>query len=429
MDTLSTDLLKLIDQYLDAKRSALIGVSTGLELFLSEYDKFSLKQWKWIAYLWALYRQTNDQSEIYRIRDNLSNEIDSGTMMFMMEHSDLYKHDKIRLDNKLIKEKKSRDVIRRYRKREFHNNNIYALRESIVHCIKHDCFELVEILTNYLIEIFGIHFMDKFYSLQMGDQYRVITRLLIEAHRLKNQRCIDYFESLCSKLEPRRTDRLILLIGLLSYDEYDDRTKILLSELKGDMNFIDIILHEVLAEGYNKGTNAILELIEGFTIQDKLKTICTYVEDMGLYDNPLYIFFRSALMGGNIEVVKEIITMTNNDQELYYYALEAYGFQPHASRAFSRNNYDVCEMIFEKSVGVRTIFQIRVNNIDFEFESDQDIDIIVGPLYIKNVECFNYIVSTFGCQFNLDYVQEQAGECLDFELFKRIVDFKNELIL
>lgn len=413
MDTVPIDLLKLIDQYLDAKSSALIGISTGLELFLSEYDEFDFNQWKWIACF--IYQHRSIRLERGTIIRRLYKKIDSGTIIFILEHFydglPVYFTNSVNL--KLIEEGRSSKC-----KEIDSNTDIYTLSKYIRQSIKYDRFEYVEILTNLLIERFGIDCADYVY----GDYYLLITRLLIYSHQKKNQKCIDYFESLCARCNLGKADRLMLLIGLLSWDSQvlDDRTKLLLDELRGDMDLIDLIFHEVLSKGYNRGVDLILDLIDGSTLRDKLQTICKCIEDIELYTDPTQVFFSSALSGNNIKMIEEIIAMTNNDQELYYLALEAYNYCKPV------NKYKICDMIFDKSVGVRTIFQIKVNNIGMKFFSDGDI---AAQLRVNSADCFDYIISRFGCHFDIDYVQKEAYRKADLKLFKRVVDFKNELIL
>lgn len=420
MDTLPVDLLKVIDQYLDAKRSALIGISTGLELFLSDYDEFSLEQWKWMAYVWSCYK--NQTFEDYICEYEILKYINSKTIMFMKEYSSLFKYrQKKALDHKLVKEHNARDVIRRYKdKQEYQESNILELQYYIKFCIVHDCFELVQILTNYLINVFGIDYADEFYPSTGDVQQHAITRLLIDAYQLKNQKCIEYFESLLTRINTNKADRLMLLIGLLSgadqLAQYDAKAKPLLLELKGDMDFTDIILHEVLTYGYEKGVDLILETIEGSSIQDKLKAICQYVHDVGLYTEPLSVFFASAVAGKNMKIIKEIIALAGDDNDqLYNLAFEAY----------SQDNYEVFNMILELSATLRTVFQIKVNNIgNGQPQPLYEEDKITRRLFIRDGEGFDYIISTFSCQFDLDYVQEHAYRQLNFRLFKRVVDFK-----
>lgn len=426
MNTLSSDLLGLIDKHLDAKSSALLAVNEGLELFSNGYDLFNISQTKWLLY--AIYNNHTEEEQLFK-------HLDCTILNFILEHKcfDFHNIRRYDIDVKFIKESKLEDVdligIGIIDCKDY-LSNIYGVQEVLNAYIERDCIEMVKILAPHVIKRYGTNYNEDDLP---NTTPSIITVLLTEAYKYKSTRCIEYFQEYYNQMNPIDIDKYYILIELLSYDVYDNRTIKLLSELIEEPNriYLEVLLKFAVFENRKKTVYCLLDIIGGFNfIIDNPDTLSSLID---------WFKFASKCDDKNLlKLVVNIIVNSGNNGDICDIFMEA----------LYSEEFDICDTILANCNWMLEEFQYHVSNTrelpyideytnDSEHHNGEEEGVLAGSEFGRflqqrrriqieymTVKVFDYITSRCICNFDLNYIRVCALKYLNYQLFKRVVDFE-----
>lgn len=472
MDTLILDLLFLIDKHTDAKSSALLSISTNFKLFSDGYELFDISQPKWL-----LYAINNNRDANNGIEDDLRKQLDYETLDFMVKNKcfTFLTTQQYDFDVKFIKESKIKDVLENPVNFLLYLDDVYGLQKIIRAYIRRDCVEMVKTLMPIIIDIYGS------YTYNIGDypppaQPHIITILLTKAYKYKSLQCIEYLEELYDQMGPIGIDKYFVLIELLSYDVYNERIIQLLSLLKLetniDIDYLNITLEYAVV--YCKCKKAVYHLLnmmrEGINLHDKPAPVIPGQ----ICRTSLHNWFKFALEYDDKKLLNSVVDFvlksqnTENISDIFFEALYA-------------ENFDICDIILNNSNWMIEEFQYRVSNIRMPPEfleyvnkednssdsndsedneeypndsedngeehsnnsgSDKEEENLAGSefgRFLHNKRCieienmttniFDYIISKCVCNFDVDYILFRSHQYLNYRLFKRVLEFKNDMCI
>lgn len=425
MNTLSFDLLKLIDNRLEAKCSCLLGLSTGTELFLSGYDQFNITQTKWFLQF------ASSRFSIW-MSDELIKILDFETIKFIHSNYQGESYGTARaLIHKMIENGNFVPYPQDYTQCD---HDIHDLCQEIEVAIKYNKTKIVKQLVNVVLGFkdgiatrYNYDPDDSIYA-RHGDPgpsedepYYVITYLLTEAYKYNNHELIIYFEELYNKLDVSDLhDKYYILIGLLKYPETNTKRIIpLLEDLRTDKIIFDKVFRGALEYCNKEAIDLLLRYYDGNTRKDKLKNIGKYARDHHLYgyscDDEFHELYRFALYGSNTEIAHNIYEIVLEFALAKVEKLELYD-------EFDVGNVFVFDaIIIERFELVDMIIKnwksewIQLFNNKYVFNG-----------YKLSVSIFDYLRSRFGYQFNLNKLLVNSWAGSDYKLFKRVCDILDE---
>lgn len=411
MNSLNHDLLTLIDKHLDAKESSLLGDSSELILFSYGYDQFDISQIKWLLY--NIGRQNGKMN--VEGEKTVYKHLDYKTLEFICKRTN-FKFDHIErcaIEVKYIEESKLKDIMDQYKYEQYKNYDAYELEAIITPYIKRDYIEIVKYLTTFLLDQYFEYSAD-----ENNTRPYIITVLLTKSHEYQSQKCIKYFEELYSQMNAQFIDKYYSLVGLLLSDTHDERATSLLSELSQDANipYLVSILKYALESGSRKLVDCFLNIVEGSGLLDKI-TILQRVDKHIL--TRLYEFSFNC---DDDELIADVIGIVvnscnkNNIKGMFMYALH-------------KELFDICDVILECYPKMSKTFQSLVNNTrDHHPEVvNGSLRIVydIGPEYMT-VKIFDYIISKCNPTFDPNYICTIALQSTNYQLFKKILDFKSQ---
>ena len=170
MNTLCIDLLTLLDNYLDAKDSALL--CACFKEFTDGYDLFDISQMKWLLY--TLYKYGAVEVKVRK-------QLNYKTTHFILNHgclknSMLQQHE---FDIKFIKESKMGDIIKKYTPERYNSYGVYELEYIINACIKLDYIEVVKGLVTVLMKKYSRY---ELFNDSPHNEVHIIVKFLANAH-------------------------------------------------------------------------------------------------------------------------------------------------------------------------------------------------------------------------------------------------------
>lgn len=418
MDTLTFDLLKLIDNRLEAKCSCLLGLSTGVELFLSGYDQFDKTQTKWFL------QYVCSENNIW-ISEELAETLDLETLKFIHLRNgyDSYGMKKY-LINKMIKDGNFVPDPQKYTQSD---HDIHDLCEQVEVAIKYNKTKIAKQLVNVVLGFedgaatrYNYTRDDSIYA-RHGDPgpsedepYYVITYMLTEAYKYNRQELVIQLEELYNKLDVHDLyDKYYTLIGLLAHHTSNGQKIIpLLKDLRTDKLMFDKVFRGTLRYCNVQSIDFLLQYCDGDTRKDKLRNIGEYARDEHLYgyscDDEFHELYVIALNGSNTEIAHDIYEL------VVEYVLNT-PYKVDVNHDFVYN-----AILKKKFDMVDTIIKT------WESEWIQLFSMyIIDAASVLSVEIFDYLRSRFNFKFNLLEILYGSWEEHNYKLFKRVCDIMN----